>query len=51
MLSNFEGPPAGTLYGSGYLDWDFASDWKFIGGYDYPALSWQTTPPTDPSTL
>jgi hypothetical protein len=52
LLSNFEGPPAGALYGSGYLDWDFAAgtgDWKFIGGYDYPVLSWQTTPPPAPA--
>jgi hypothetical protein len=28
--------------------WNFTTgtgDWKFISGYDYPVLSWQTTPP------
>jgi hypothetical protein len=45
--SAFEGPPAGTLYGSAYLDWDFSSDWKFISGYNYPVLYWQTVGPAD----
>jgi hypothetical protein len=52
--ANFEGPPAGTVYGSGSLDWKFTpgtGDWKFIPGYAYPVLSWQTAPPADPSTL
>ncbi|MDR0720740.1 MAG: hypothetical protein LBF78_13980 [Treponema sp.] len=45
IRSNFEGPPAGTVYSTGNLNWDFASDWKWLSGYSYPVLSWQTTPP------
>jgi hypothetical protein len=31
-----------------YPGWDFVAetgDWKFISGYDFPVLSWQTSPP------
>jgi hypothetical protein len=31
------------------LDWDFTpetGDWKWLPGYDYPVLQWQTAPPT-----
>jgi hypothetical protein len=41
----------------GSFDWtallslDFVNDWKWLSGYPYPALAWQTTPPPDPSTL
>jgi hypothetical protein len=30
-----------------YPGWDFGGggDWKFISGYDFPVLSWQTSPP------
>jgi hypothetical protein len=33
--------------------WNFApnGDWKWISGYDYPVLAWQTTAPRDPATL
>jgi hypothetical protein len=33
--------------GSAYPSWNFASggDWKFISGYEFPVLSWQTSPP------
>jgi hypothetical protein len=33
------------------LGWNFTNDWKWLSGYSYPALSWQTTPPLDPATL
>jgi hypothetical protein len=41
-----------TVYDT--LGWDFASsppDWYFVGGYDYPVLSWQTRAPADPAAL
>jgi hypothetical protein len=47
----FERPTVGTVYGSGKLDWDFATDWKWIDGYDYPVLAWQTRAPADLATL
>jgi hypothetical protein len=34
--------------------WDFTAgtgDWKFIDGYDFPVLAWQTSPPPNPATL
>jgi hypothetical protein len=33
--------------------WNFsaAGDWKWIGGCNYPVLSWQTSPPADPASL
>jgi hypothetical protein len=46
-------PPADfksqALYTS--AGWNFTAgtaDWKFLSGYDYPVLSWQTEPPLDP---
>jgi hypothetical protein len=50
--ADFTGPPAGTVYGLGALDWDFSDgtgDWKWIGSYGYPVLSWQEVPPADPT--
>jgi hypothetical protein len=45
MISSFT--RASTYYqaSAGYPAWDFANTWKLISGYDYPVLSWQTTPP------
>jgi hypothetical protein len=37
------------IYSSAYLDWNFTAgtgDWKWLSGYDYPVLQWQTSPPT-----
>ncbi|MDR1175452.1 MAG: hypothetical protein LBK83_08300 [Treponema sp.] len=48
---DFTGPAPGTVYSTANLNWNFAAgtgDWKFISGYDYPVLSWQTTPPPAP---
>jgi hypothetical protein len=35
------------LVSDSYPGWDFGTggDWKFISGYDFPVLSWQTSPP------
>jgi hypothetical protein len=35
------------LVSDSYPGWDFGGggDWKFISGYDFPVLSWQTAPP------
>jgi hypothetical protein len=36
------------------LGWDFSpgtGDWKWLPGYDYPVLRWQTRPPLDPASL
>jgi hypothetical protein len=46
--SAFAGPPAGKVYGSAALDWNFVARtgaWKWISGYSYPALAWQEAPP------
>jgi hypothetical protein len=43
----FTYPP--QIYSSAYLDWNFTpgtGDWKWLSGYDYPVLQWQTSPPT-----
>jgi hypothetical protein len=46
----FTGPPAGAVYTDATkLNWNFSGGWKFISAYSYPVLSWQTTPPADPS--
>jgi hypothetical protein len=42
-LNNFQSPAIYTTAG-----WNFTTgtgDWKFISGYDFPVLSWQTFPP------
>jgi hypothetical protein len=46
-------PSSTSVYAPGSLNWDFSptGDWKFISGYDYPVLPWQTSPPVDPATL
>ncbi|MDR1286225.1 MAG: hypothetical protein LBK08_01315 [Treponema sp.] len=52
--SAFKGPSAGAVYASGSLNWNFTpvtGDWKFLSGYDYPALPWQTSPLGDPLTF
>jgi hypothetical protein len=51
--TDFMGPVPGTVYGFGYLNWDFTAigDWHFISGYPYPVLSWQDSPPPDPATI
>jgi hypothetical protein len=49
-LADFEGPAAGTVYGLSALNWDFTpgtGGWKFISGYGYPVLFWQTEAPAD----
>jgi hypothetical protein len=36
------------------VDWNFTTgtgDWKWLSGYDYPVLRWQTRPPLDPASL
>jgi hypothetical protein len=43
----------GSSSQAAYTGWDFAAGtgaWKWIGGYDYPVLSWQTAGP-DSSAL
>jgi hypothetical protein len=38
----------GSANQSKYPGWDFTTgtgDWKFISGYDYPVLNWQTEAP------
>jgi hypothetical protein len=50
-LSGFQGSGNQSKYETG-LSWGFGADpWTWLSGCDYPALSWQTTPPLDPSTL
>ncbi|MDR0450451.1 MAG: hypothetical protein LBH26_04215 [Treponema sp.] len=47
----FRGPTAGAAYDSTNLNWSFPNNWKFLSGYPYPVLPWQTSPPVDPATL
>jgi hypothetical protein len=47
--------PSGSFKGSAnqgtYAGWTFdAGNWKYLSGYDFPVLSWQTAPP-DTSVL
>jgi hypothetical protein len=49
--ADFRGSANVGNYPSAY--WNFAvnGDWRWINGYDYPVLAWQTTAPRDPATL
>jgi hypothetical protein len=45
-LSAFQGSGNQSMYET-TLSWTFVNgDWKFIGAYNYPVLSWQTAPPS-----
>jgi hypothetical protein len=35
----------------GTSTWHFPNNWKFLSGYDYPVLNWQTRAPADPSSF
>jgi hypothetical protein len=49
-LADFKSPT--TLYtGAGWNFADGTGDWKFITGYDYPVLSWQTAAPGGESVV
>jgi hypothetical protein len=45
-LSAFQGSGNQSMYET-TLSWTFVNgNWKFIGAYNYPVLSWQTAPPS-----
>ena len=46
-VSNLQGPGNHLKYATD-LSWNFTTDWKWLSGYDYPVLEWQTTPPNLP---
>jgi hypothetical protein len=49
--ADFTGQANISNYPGGF--WNFATngDWKWISGYGYPVLAWQTTAPRDPAAL
>jgi hypothetical protein len=51
LRSAFAGPANQGRYVA--LGWTFGAggSWKYVSGYDYPALSWQDRPPADPAAF
>jgi hypothetical protein len=49
LLADFKDQTTSNIYTS--AGWVFPNVWKWISGYDYPVLHWQTSAPTDPALL